>query len=302
MTTSKGLVFDIKHFAVHDGQGIRTTIFLKGCNLRCKWCQNPEGLELKRSVIYLPSKCMHCGRCAQVAHDDQLEWINQNPVLHRERIDTFDEVINTCPTGALRYDSQYYDVEGLIKEIKKDSVFHQNGGGVTFSGGEPLLQYEYLLEVLKECKKLGIHTAIETALNVPLEHLQIISPYIDQFFTDFKVYDEVTFKDVTNGNINRVKENIKYLLNTVGEKVTIRTPLIPNITDRDENIRNISQWISLKYPGVKYELLNYNELAPSKYEMVGKEYPLGSLKKLKQERYTQLQQIAMQSGNIHLIK
>lgn len=275
--SAEGLVFDIKRFAVHDGDGIRTTVFFKGCPLRCKWCQNPEGLEAKKSVLWLSSKCIHCGLCEANKLEGQMTFQDGSPVLNRSYAGSFDNLVNACPSGALCYDSKIYDVETLMKRVKDDKVFFRNGGGVTFSGGEPLLHKDFLVEVLKECQSEGIETAIETALNVPNETVQTVLPYLSQVFADLKIFDEDAHIRYTGVSNEQIKANLRYVLESEKRSVTtVRTPLIPGMTASKENIRAIAEYLASIYPAVRYELLNYNDLAPAKYPMTGKTYGVSS--------------------------
>lgn len=273
MKTSKALVFDIKRFAIHDGHGLRTTVFFKGCPLRCKWCQNPEGLTSKRRLLYLKNNCIHCQRCRQIAKPGQMEYVNEQPHFNFNYDGSFDNLIKYCPSGAIRYDSQEYDVASLIEKIKADKVFFRDDGGVTFSGGEPLMQGEFLVEILKRCKEEGIHTAIETTLFGSWELIEKILPYLDLIYVDLKIYDEKKHQEYTNVSSKMIKEHIKYILESKHkDKVIIRTPLIPQMSATDDNIINITTFLINIYPEVKYELLNYNPLASSKYELVDLEY------------------------------
>ncbi len=299
MTTSKGLVFDIKHFAVHDGKGIRTTVFFKGCSLRCAWCQNPEGLSPKRQVIWLSNKCMHCQQCVKPG---KITFEEDEIRINRQSTESFDEEINGCPMGALRYDSTEYTVNELVEKLLKDEVFYHNGGGVTFSGGEPLLHAEFIEQVCVQLRSHGIHTAIETALNVPLEDVQRVIPHIDEIYCDFKISDPEKFRKYTNGNLSIVRRNMQWILKHYGNRVTIRTPLIPGVTDSKENIQHIAEQITQVYPEVRYELLNYNELAPSKYKLIDEKYPLGELKRLSSEQFKELQNYAVNCGIKNMVR
>lgn len=300
--SEKLLVFDIKRFAVHDGDGIRTTVFLKGCGLRCRWCQNPEGLEKRRDVLYLGNTCIHCGLCLRAAHKDQLTWDTDHPVVNHHYKGNQDNIIDACPSGALHYDSNWYTPEELMKEIHKDEAFFRHGGGVTFSGGEPALAGDALITVLKQCQKEVIHTAIETALYVPMETVMKAAPYLNQMYCDMKIFDSLKHKEYTGCDNTLIKENLKWLLTSEhASKVTVRTPLIPGMTDSIENIQSITSWISSLYPDVKYELLNYNELASAKYPMTGRTYQPGKLKKLNDEQLNLLRNTAMKSGIRNLL-
>lgn len=273
MKKSKALIFDIKRFAIHDGTGLRTTIFFKGCPLRCRWCQNPEGLSVHKNLIYLKSHCIHCQNCEKFSNENQMEYKNNRPYFNNQYEGGFDNLIQYCPSGAIRYDSQEYDIDELMEKIKEDRVFFRENGGVTFSGGEPLIQGDFLIEILKRCQVEGIHTAIETTMFAPLEFIQKILPYLDLIYIDLKVFDEIKHEELTNISSQMIKENIKYILESqYKEKVIIRTPLIPSMTATDDNIKDISKFLVHICPEVKYELLNYNPLASAKYEFVDLEY------------------------------
>lgn len=269
MKTYKANVFDIKRFAVHDGHGLRTTVFFKGCPLRCKWCQNPEGLHQERKIIYLENKCIHCKRCAQFV--SQVDYHDHRPYFLE--CEHYDNVIRACPANAIRYDSQSYGIEELMKEIKKDEVFAKLGGGVTFSGGEPFMQGEFLIEILKRCQEEGIHTAIETSLFTSLELIKQALPYLDLMYIDLKVFDETKHYEMTGVTSQIIKSHIQYILESEHKhKVIIRTPLIPSMTATDDNITSIASFLVNIDNEVKYELLNYNPLASSKYSLVEEEY------------------------------
>lgn len=274
MTTSdSALVFDIKRFAVHDGAGIRTTVFFKGCPLRCIWCQNPEGLNAKRQVMFMKSKCIHCRTCETKAFGHQLTWVRDHPELNFTYYGTYDNLVKECPAGAIVYDSVAMTKEEILEKILEDKVFYRDTGGVTFSGGEPLMQGEFLLDLLKICKENGINTAIETCLQADTEFVKEVIPYVDQIYADMKFYNPEEHQKYTGMDNRIIRYNIKLLLESdARRKVTIRTPLIPNVTAEETNIRAIASYISSIYPEVCYELLNYNDLAGAKYPMIGKTF------------------------------
>lgn len=273
MTTSKGIVFDIKRFATHDGDGIRTTIFLKGCPLRCVWCQNPEGLKATKQILYLENKCMHCQTCVHLSKNQGVECIDGNIHLNRNKVEDWNLIVDMCPTMALTYDSKEYTLETLCNEIFKDEAFFRRGGGITFSGGEPFQQVNFMLDVLKECKKRNIHTAIESSFYTSLENVQKVLPYLDQIYCDCKVFDSPLHKTCTSVDNEIILKNIEYLLTSnVKDKVIIRTPLIPFKNALDENIQEISRYISAIYKDVQYEILNYNPLAKAKYAYLDMAY------------------------------
>lgn len=304
IVTSKALVFDIKRFAVHDGTGLRTTIFFKGCPLKCKWCQNPEGLSPKRQLLYFKNDCIHCQRCLKFSKPGQMKYLNQRPYFNYEYLGSFDNLIDACPSGAIRYDSIEYDVETLIEKIKDDQVFYRDDGGVTFSGGEPLLHGKFLLEVLKRCKDEKIHTAMETTMYAPLDLIKRILPYLDLIYIDLKLFDENLHYQYTGVLPKQIKENITYILtSSYKNKVIIRTPLIPAITATDRNISQIASFLVNIYPEVKYELLNYNPLAASKYELINEQYALDSnLKMFDNKQMEHFYQLISKNGLKNIIK
>ena len=303
MTTSKGLIFDIKRFAVHDGDGIRTTIFLKGCPLHCLWCQNPEGISFQRQPIFMENLCIHCQSCDQFSKEGQMEY-RLRPYFHKDYQGDFDNLVRICPSGAIRYDSEYYDIETLMQKIRDDRVFYRDNGGVTFSGGEPFSQAEFLIEMLKRCHQEKIHTAIETTLYTSLENIKKALPYLNQIYIDLKINDNKNHQHYVGGSLKIIQDNIRYVLESEHkDKVIIRTPLIPEITALDENIASISRFLSHIYPDVTYELLNYNPLASAKYEYVDFDYGVNKdVQKLTSKQMEEFYQIVYQNGIKNLIK
>lgn len=303
MKISKALVFDIKRFAVHDGYGLRTTVFFKGCPLRCKWCQNPEGLSSQRRPIYFENSCIHCQRCLEFSKKNQIKYENNRPYFNLQYEGTFDNLVKACPGNAIRYDSEAYDIKQLMEKIKEDRAFFRDDGGVTFSGGEPLMQGEFLYEILKACQEEKIHTAIETTMYGSLELIKKILPYLDLIYIDLKVFDEKRHMELTNVSSKMIKQHIEYILESeYRNKVIIRTPLIPTMTATDHNIKSIANFLVNIYPEVKYELLNYNPLAFAKYELVDLEYEVDKqLKMFDKEQMEHFHQLVYQTGLKNLI-
>lgn len=303
MTTSEqALVFDIKRFAVHDGSGIRTTVFFKGCPLRCRWCHNPEGLERSVRPMFLKNRCIHCGSCEKAKETDQLTFENGMPVLNFRYAGSWDRVIRACPAGAIVSDSRWYSSDELLEKIRDDRVFFRETGGVTFSGGEPLLWARFLKSVMEACRKEGIRTAIETSLSIPQENLATVLPYCDEVYADLKIFDCADHMKYTGMGNEGILENMRFLLTSEKKEVTvIRTPLIPGITAVNENIAAIAKYIGSICPGVGYELLGCNTLAGAKYEMSGKEFSLeGKLRRFTEEEMNAFCKVAEDSGEITL--
>lgn len=269
----KGKVFDIRRFSTHDGGGIRTTVFLKGCPLKCVWCQNPEGISFQPKPMYFSGKCIHCRTCLQLTQQGAVFEKDGEIHLDRDKVDNWNTIIDACPSGAIVMDSKIYEPEALVEELLKDEVFFRKGGGVTLSGGEPLGQPGFVIKVLELLHSRGIHTAIETALNVSTEYVKEVIPYLDLVYADMKIANEQKHKKYTGVSNVLIKQNLTYILTShYKEKVVIRTPLIPGYTATEENLGEIASFLSSVYPDVKYELLNYNHLAEAKYHLVNRKY------------------------------
>lgn len=301
MEEIKGRVFDIRRFSTHDGSGIRTTIFMQGCTLACAWCHNPEGIGQLRRPIWFAGKCIHCGTClAKTAHAG-LSKEGQDIKVHPEIEENWDAVIDACPTGALRWNDKFMSVDDAVKRLMRDEPFFVHGGGVTFSGGEPLLQKEFVLQTLKELKKRNVQTAIETALNVPWENVEAVIPYLDIIYADLKIMDVHEHQKYIGQENGQILANIKKLLqSSARERVIIRTPMIPGMTATAKNIREIAGYISGIYPTVRYELLNYNPLASAKYHLVDRKYCFEvNPKKYTAEQMQQFAQTAVSAGAVN---
>lgn len=269
--TLTGRIFDIRRFSTHDGDGIRTTIFLKGCPLKCVWCQNPEGISPKENLIHFENKCINCGLCIKncsnksiIQKDNKIFVVKEKCTNEQNKV-----AMDICPTSALTMDSKNYKLDEVIEIAIKDKPFFKYGGGVTLSGGEPFFQADFTIELLKNLKDIGINTAIETSLFVSSKYLLEALPYLDTIFADLKVFDNEKHKAFTGVDNEIIKNNIKLILESNKKDcLIIRTPLIPNFTATKENINDISKYISELYSNVKYELLNYNPLAKAKYNLV----------------------------------
>jgi len=268
----EGLVFDIQRFSTHDGDGIRTTVFLKGCPLHCVWCQNPEGISPEKNLLYFAHKCIFCGSCLQIP-DKAVELSGKTLILSQAKVKSGELYEELCPTGALKMDSREYSIKEVLEIVMSDQAFFAHGGGVTLSGGEPFFQKQFTLELLKNLQENHIHTAVETSLFVDQNYLLQVLPYIDTLFADLKVFDAAWHKKITSVNPKQIQANIKFVLQSSHRnKVVIRTPLIPEYTAFSENIQQICRYITDIFPDVKYELLNYNPLAKIKYEHVEDSY------------------------------
>ena len=249
-----GVIFDIKEFSLHDGPGARTTVFLKGCPLRCRWCHNPEGLSKAPQILVKNNLCTQCGRCREDCEHPECQ--------------PFDRCIHACPNGLIQVSGKEMKAEELAQRIVKDKDFFEAcGGGVTFSGGEPLMQSEFLLEVLPLLE--GIHKTIETSGYAPLEVFRKIIEQMDYVMMDIKLADREQHKEYTGVYNDRILENLRWLKES-GKPFILRTPMIPGITDTKENLEAVEAIVD----GAEWEKLEYNAFAGAKYPMLGMEYPL----------------------------
>ena len=267
-----GTIFEIKRFAIHDGPGIRTTLFLKGCPLRCPWCQNPEGMSSKIRLWHRPADCIRCGGCAVVCPKGALT-LTDRVHIHPERCRQCGRCIQACPVGALSLDGRETTVEEAADLLLKDKVFFEDGGGVTLSGGEVFAQWSFALEILKRCKAEGIDTAIESCMFVNTDILTHFLPAVDHFIMDIKYLDPEVHKAVLGVDNRLILQNHRFLVRH-GADVMVRTPLIPGYTATEDNIRAIARYLADTDPKARYELLNFNPLCRSKYSALEQDYPV----------------------------
>jgi len=268
-----GTIFDIQRFSVDDGPGIRTVVFLKGCSMRCAWCHNPEGLQTFPEIMFYPQKCIGCGKCFEVCPNNCHTGDAGERLFLRERCERCGECAKVCFSGALEVTGRSMTVCEVIGEVKKDDAYYQNsGGGVTFSGGEPLLQAEFLWELLIECKKAGLHCAVETAGNVPWAAFEKILPYVGLFLFDIKIIDEALHKKMTGTGNKLIIENLKKLAGEDTE-IWVRTPEITGVSDTPEEKQKLANLFAELKAVKKHVYLPYHSLGESKYKSLGLPVP-----------------------------
>ena len=265
-------ITNISRGSLHDGPGVRTVVYFKGCGLKCKWCHNPETLKAKKQVIYIASKCIHCGKCVEICPKCHKIQGNDMMFLHEECI-ACGKCSDVCPSLALTLCGEDKTAQEIFGEIKKDQHYYRaSGGGVTFSGGECLLHSQAVKEIAKMCKDENIHTAIESAFFVPWENIQNVLPFIDLFFADLKIPDPEKHRKFTGQDNRLIIENITKL-SKEHSNIILRIPVIPGVNDSDDDIHAFAEITKKFGNGIKaIELLRYNNLAESKYKSVGTEY------------------------------
>lgn len=266
-----GRIFDIKRFAVHDGPGIRTTVFLKGCSLRCAWCHNPEGISSAPQLAYLERKCESCGECVRACPNGVHEIADGEHLLHRERCTLCGRCIEACMPAALVYYGREISVEECTDLILADRDFYgSSGGGATFSGGEPLLQADFVAAVMENCRREGIDTALDTCAAVPWSAFEKVLPFTDRVLFDIKHADPAAHRTWTGMGNEPIWENLSRL----GERdvpIEIRIPCVPGVNTDDDVIRTIGSRLSGIPSVTGVRPLAYHDFARSKYRSLGME-------------------------------
>jgi pyruvate formate lyase activating enzyme len=262
-------VMDIQRFALHDGPGIRTTVFLQGCSLRCPWCANPEGWRMGCHLMYVKQRCVGCGRCAAGCPTGAALMEGEGPRFDREQCIGCGRCVESCLPGALRLSGKAMDIADIVAVLLRDkSYYRHTGGGITLSGGEPFTQPEGALELLRHCKAQGLHTAVETTGHAPSEGLMASEPFIDLFLYDIKHTDAAIFSNATKGDLNLALKNLALL---PPEKVVLRVSVIPGFNHSKEVIRDIFE-LALRQGVSRASLLPYHVLGKGKYEQLGLAY------------------------------
>ncbi len=268
---SQSLIFDIKRYAINDGPGIRVVIFFKGCNLHCAWCHNPESISAKVEKMYAPAKCIKCGSCVEACPENAITLTPDGIITDPDLCKLCGKCAEVCPTKAIEMSGKVMSVAEIMDIIEKERIFFdQSGGGVTFSGGEPLVHYKMLIELLNECRKRKIHTAVDTAGHASVQTILEVAKRTDLFLYDLKMMNTDEHRKWTAMGNDQILQNLKALAET-GSHIIIRIPLVGGINDTDENIEKTAKFIS-ELAGEKkiVHLLPYHNIAQNKYMKLGK--------------------------------
>ncbi len=275
---SRPLIFDLKRYSINDGPGIRATIFFKGCPLNCQWCHNPESISPKIQKLFTVAKCIGCGECCRVCPVNACSLTAEGVVTDHALCTLCGKCAEACPTLAMEISGRYYSVRELLEIIEKERpFFDQSGGGVTFSGGEPLLYPDYLKDILMACGKQGIHRAVDTSGFVKKETLLMIAQHTDLFLYDLKVIDAQKHQRYTAVDNRLILDNLKALAE-YGAEIQIRVPLIGGVNHDDESLAAIASYVA-DLPGEKraVSLLPFHDVAKGKDEKLGQKRDLAAL-------------------------
>lgn len=274
----KATVFDIQRFSVHDGPGIRTTVFLKGCPLNCLWCHNPESKAKYPEVMLYEKLCIGCGECVSACEDKLHTFGDDGHEIDRENCKRCLKCASSCVAGALTVSGKEMDSSDVLSEVMRDKSFYDNsGGGVTVSGGEPLMHTEFCAELLSAAKAQGINTAIETSGFGKWENIKRLSACVDFFLWDYKETNPERHREYTGVDNSLILENLAKL-DSLGANIVLRCPIIPGLNDREEHFRGIADIANKHNSIIRVELEPYHSLGKGKATAIGKDYPLGDMK------------------------
>jgi pyruvate formate lyase activating enzyme len=290
-----GVIFDIQRFSVHDGPGIRTLVFFKGCPLACLWCSNPESQHFGAELLFDPAKCVACGGCVGACPHRAVRREGDRVEYEREACVACGRCVDVCYAEARTMAGRQVTVAEVLAEVCKDAPFFaRSGGGVTLGGGEPLAQAEFALAILRECRAQDIHTAIETCGHVPWSASEAILPWTDLFLFDLKHLDTLKHRSHTGGDVSRIVSNLRQLAAS-GARVTVRVPVVPGFNDTLKDIRAIADHVASI--GIReLHLLPYHRLGQNKYRLLGRNYNFMGSEKVAEARLKALRAEAQAAG------
>jgi pyruvate formate lyase activating enzyme len=304
MNEMHALIFDIYRGTSHDGPGLRTTVFFKGCSLCCAWCQNPEGIKNGQEIWHNPARCIGCLLCHEACKTGAIMPGNDGISIDRSKCVLCGACVRACPSRAMAFTGVEWTVDQLVKEVLKDKAYYDAfHGGVTASGGEPLVQYEFVTEFFRRLKQNGVHTALDTCGHVPVKALEHVLPYTDCVLYDIKIADKERHHYYTGQGNEQIFKNLLFIADTIRNadrnlQLWIRTPLIPGATATEENISQIGRFIKENIADLveRWELCAFNSACKSKYKKMDISWRYSETPPLKRKDADRLKEAALISG------
>ena len=293
----KGLVYNLERFAIHDGPGIRTLVYMKGCPLKCLWCSSPQTQKNAPEILHNDMNCRKCRLCVQICKANAITFSEEEgPIINRKLCLSDGLCVEACPNQARELAGNFMTSEELYNEVDKDSPFYRrSNGGVTVGGGEPTLQHKFVKEFLKKCKKTYMHTAIETCGYVKWEYLEGLLEYLDLVYMDIKHMDDAVHKEITGVSNKIILENIRRV--SAVRPLIVRIPVVPGCNDSDENISATARFAGeLGKNLIRIDLLPYHKFGTQTYDKLGRMYKLKDVESPSDERMQQLKEIVESCG------
>jgi pyruvate formate lyase activating enzyme len=295
---ASGVVFNIQRFSIQDGPGIRTTVFLKGCSFRCGWCSNPESLRPYPEILTRDIKCIRCFKCVEACPRQAIAVIENTRMIQWEQCDYCMKCAEVCPSGAIEAVGRHMTVAEVLDIVGRDASYYRHtNGGMTVSGGEPLVQWQFALKLLQAAKRRGFHTALDTTGDIDWEILFEILNFTNLVLYDVKHPHSARHQEGTGGPNERILENLRKTVTKPGLKVWVRHPLIPRFNDSEEALEELCKLIlTLKPPVEKVSLLPYHGFGESKYAATGKTYPWKEIPTISDEQIAEFKKLVESHG------
>lgn len=292
----RGIVFDVRRYSIHDGPGIRTTVFLKGCPLRCAWCHNPESQSPGVELVFRPGRCIGCRACLNACGNEALAWGESSPVTDRSRCRACGNCARVCHAQARELVGREVEAESVADEAARDLPFYEeSGGGVTVSGGEPLAQAVFTIALLRALKERGIHTVLDTCGMAEWSSVEAVMPWTDLFLYDVKVMDPDRHRRFTGAGNERILMNLKALVER-GAAVLVRVPLVPGVNDDPGEVAMLAGFAGA-LPGIRgIEILPYHAIGADKYERLGARYAMGDVQPPAPGRVREIVRVMREAG------
>lgn len=292
----KGCIFNIQRFSIHDGPGIRTTIFFKGCPLNCWWCHNPESQNFNKELVFLSNRCVGCGTCVNTCPIEAVSIINNKAVYDRDICNLCGKCVEKCPASAVEFAGRFVSVDDILHEVKKDILFYdESNGGVTLSGGEPLSQADFLVELVKCLKEEDINVAIDTSGYAPWEKIEELAGMVDLFLYDVKFIDDKKHIKYTGVSNKTILGNMEKLVKLGSTTVAPRIPLIPGINDDEKELQDFADFLS-KLNLNTVNILPYHDHGRDKYNRLGRNYKIEKDLILSDDKEHQIEDVFNKKG------